>query len=286
MSTVESKDYAAIVRHRLEKSPEVRPFPAVVSRLLSACQNPDIMPVDIEQIIQCDPALAVSVLKIVNSAVYTMRTPVSSVEHAVAVLGVNKIRHAALAIAGSQMFANGTSAARERKAMWEHSLGCATVARLLASYIPAACPNDAFLAGIVHDVGKLLFYDVVPDKYQELLVSSHGSSLVNQEEFWFGISHEKIGLKSAELWNLPDSIRNAIGFHHDPSSAPSDFAMVALINIANQLSKIWQIGSTWDVCPDRVGAADGGIPIDEDVLEKVHEQAEESFQDALQAMAL
>ena len=96
------------------------------------------------------------------------------------------------------MFAQGVTAEKQREELWNHSLGCATVARLLTDYVPNVAADDAFLAGILHDIGKLLLYDVVPEEYQKMVLSYHGNELIQQELFLLDVSHAEIGLQSAE----------------------------------------------------------------------------------------
>jgi len=211
---------------------------------MAACQDPDSTSKSIAEIIQCDAGLALRLLRIANSPMYGFANKIRSVDHAVVVLGFRCVRDLGLSMAGADMFVQGETAAPQRKALWQHSLGCATVARLLAEHVPNVQPNEAFLGGIFHDVGKLVLYDLVPDEYIELNDTSNPLSLVDEERQAFGLTHEEVGVRCSEDWRLPPIITHAIGHHHTPESAGRDKPFVSLIHVADLLAKAWQIGST------------------------------------------
>ena len=111
-------------------------------------------------------------------------------------------------------------------------------------------PDEAFLAGILHDIGKLLFFDVVPDQYVELCQSYSGLELIEQEKEAFGLTHEDIGLRSSHTWKLAEEIKFAIGYHHRPEKAPVHFETAAVVYLANILEKSESIEADDDQqCP-------------------------------------
>lgn len=238
----ENATLAERVGEYVARSPAVRPFPATVSRLLSTCQDPSASASAFEPIIECDPALSIHILRVANSPIYSPATKVTSIARAVSMLGTNKLKSIAMSVAGASMFSSGTTAADERRLLWKHSIGCATVARQLAEYIPGIDAQDAFLAGIFHDVGKLLFFDVVPEEYAALEHAWSRRSL-SEEEAMFGTTHEVIGLKSAHTWGLPKEIKSAIGWHHRPDLAPVHANIAAAIGCADALARHWGIGT-------------------------------------------
>lgn len=228
---------------QLEELPVLRPFPTVATRLMAACQDPDSSSKSIADIIQCDAGLALRLLRLANSPMYGFANKIRSVDHAVVVLGFRCVRDLGLSMAGADMFVQGDDAAEQRMALWQHSLGCATVARLLAERVSNVSPNEAFLGGIFHDVGKLIFYDLVPDDYIRLTAGSPSPSLVEQERQTFDVTHEQVGMRCSEDWRLPQTITHAIGYHHAPESAPGDRLFVSLIHVADLLAKAWKVGS-------------------------------------------
>lgn len=231
------------IQDHLKSSPTLRPFPEAVTRLVVACREPETTTKEIEEIIACDPSMSVNILRLANSPLFCVTRDVTSISHAVALLGRRKVKSVGMSAAAANMFASGDSAASQREKLWTHSLGCASVASSLSHHVAGIDSADAFLAGVFHDVGKLLFFDVIPDEYKDLAASHQGNALVREEEFVFGTTHQEIGLRSAHLWGLPKDILAAIGWHHQPDEAPFEQKFAKVMTVANQLAKDWEIGS-------------------------------------------
>lgn len=275
-------DLAKLVQERLNKQAEIRPLPAAVTQLMAELQNPDCRSASLAKIIECDPALAVRLLKMANSPLYGLSREVRSIAHATSILGTRALKTLAMSAAGASMFASGSSLATQRKGLWEHSLGAAAVARVLAESEPKASPDDAFLASVFHDVGKLLLFDVIPEAYVELSKTYVGDELVEHEQQLLQVTHADIGLKSAHAWNLPENLKVAIGFHHDPAKAPAHFELTAIVHLANKLARAWGIGS--QLGPEGESESSDNIlqqlDHDSDFLGKVRERAEAAFADS------
>ena len=250
LKAAEKRRLSSLVHDALKAKPEVRPFPAAVAQLLAACQDPNANAARFEKIITLDPALAVRLLRMANSPLYGLASEVRSVSHAVAILGIRQLRSLAMSVAGAGMFAQGKTASIERAELWSHSLGCATVARLLAATVPGVSAEDSFLGGIFHDVGKLFLLDVVPAEYNDMSMHCFGDDLAREEQFVFDITHEEIGLRSAHAWRLNESLKVAIGYHHRPTETPLNPELVRVIHAADLLARQWGIGSSQHDFPD------------------------------------
>jgi len=218
---------------------------------------------------------------------YGFTNAIRTVDHAIVVLGFQCVRDLALSMAGAEMFALGSTAAEQRAALWQHALGCATVARLLADRTPSIPPNEAFLGGIFHDVGKLIFYDLVPDEYVGLTAGIPSMPSVELERQTFGLTHEEIGMRCAEDWRLPPTMIGAIGYHHHPSSAPHDQLFVWLIHMADRLARRWQVGSN-EECVDGDPDVPEDIPLklDAAAIEAVLATAPTEFQETARACTM
>ncbi len=243
LGVAEQRELKTRVQECLAGRPAVRPFPASVTQLLAVCQDANANTEKFVEIIKCDPGLAVRLLRMANSPLYGLVNEVRSIGHATSILGMRQLKNLALSVAGSAMFSEGSTAAKERQELWSHSLGCAAVARELAKSVSTVSPEDAFLAGIFHDVGKLFLYDVVADAYSEISSLYSGIQLVAEEKSVFGVSHEEIGLKSAHAWGLPEDVKAVIGNHHQPEESPAHRTFVTVVHIADRLSRAWGIGS-------------------------------------------
>lgn len=266
------------IQTHLSECPEVRPFPAAVTRLATACQDPNVNSRQMEAIVECDPALSVKVLRLANSPLFSPSAEVKSVAHAVSLLGMRRLKSVAMSVAGETMFASGDNSATERLQLWQHSLGCAVSARSLAQHA-GLDPDNAFLAGVFHDVGKLLFYDVIPEEYAGIVSGASNEALVEEEQSMLGTTHEEVGRLSAQRWNLPEEIKTAVGWHHRPAEASACAEYATLIGLADRLAKFWGLGS--DQRPEaeletEIEAQYGISPVD---LEALASETQESFQD-------
>lgn len=231
------------VQEGLEDLNTLRPFPAAVTQLLAACQDPKSTATTYEKIIEIDPGLSMRLLRMANSPLYGFAKEVRNVGQAASMLGVRKLRSLALSVAGMQVFSTGTDAVKERQFLWSHSIACATLARVIAEHCRVDGEEQEFLAGIFHDVGMLFLYDTVPEAYVKLVNCVSDASLPDGEKFLFGTTHEEIGMRSANGWGLSEEIKTTIGFHHRPDEAPAHRSLVNLIFAADTLDHAWGIST-------------------------------------------
>lgn len=271
-----------LVESRLKENPEVRPFPACVNRLLSALRSEDSTSKTFANIIECDPGLALRLLRLANSPIFGLRKEVQSVEQAVTILGTRKLKSIVLSLVGSAMFRSGDSAATERLLLLDHSIGCATVARVLANYVPGVSTDDAFLAGMFHDIGKLFFFDVAPNEYAKISLTATGD-LIDRERGLFGLTHEEVGIKSGSGWPLAEEIVAAIGYHHQPNASPAHLTFVSAIHVANQLAKLGGIGSNAQAEMEPPDDLMASLGVERSSLEEVLEKAAVDFAETREA---
>ncbi len=232
-----------VIQEHIKSTPELRPFPQAVTRLISTCRDSESTNKEIESVIASDPSLSVKVLRLANSPLFCPSRDVNSIVHAVSLLGRRKVKSIALSAAAADMLSAGDGAIEQRRALWNHSVGCAAVASCLAKRVGGVQVDDAFLAGIFHDVGKLLFLDVIPNEYELLAKSCRDSKLIEEEQFFLGTTHEEIGASAANLWGLPVEILAAVGWHHRANESPFDHAHASIVAMANDCCKQWGIGS-------------------------------------------
>lgn len=262
-------------RQRYDQLPELRPLPVVATRLMQACQDPKSDSKTVARIIECDPGVALKLMKVANSAMYGCSGRVKTVDQAIVLLGFRAVRDLAISVAGAQVFQNGSTAMDERMGLWRHSLACATVARLLARTFRTAVPEEAFLAGVFHDVGKLMFYDLDAAEYIRLQKDCPQGATVVEEQREFGITHTEIGLECGDDWGLPEPVRMAIGFHHAPSESPEHRSLVSLLQTANHLAKVWCLTGDREATATAPPQLD--MPLDEAVLEPLKAQASQEY---------
>ena len=187
---------------------KLKPLPVMASRLLAACNDDDASPRDVANILSTDASYAHQLLKLANSPAYGLKGSIRTIDRAVVVLGFRQVKSMALSLSAGELFNGADSEVAAREALWAHSLACASIAKRLAALTTEIVPEEAFLAGIFHDVGKLVFYDVAPAEYEHL-VSQHDGRVTAKAEFQhFGSSHTEVGELCCETWGFRKILRS------------------------------------------------------------------------------
>ncbi len=283
---------ASKVVEQLDHVHELRPFPAVAARLVAACRDPSTSSRDVVEIVQCDPAMASRLLSVANSSMYGYSGRIRTVQHAVVVLGFRAVAHLALSVAARAVFGGGEAAKRERARLWNHSLAVASLARLLAPAVPEVLPDEAFLAGVFHDVGKLVFYDLVPEQYAEFSERHWSAEVVRPEEVVrhersvFGVAHTELGRRCGEGWGLTAEINTVAAGHHGSEDGRPD-TLARLTELADQLAHAWGVGGEpKGTTEGRAAELANALGLDDSTLESVREKAPEAFDEVRQLCSL
>jgi putative nucleotidyltransferase with HDIG domain len=226
------------------------------------------------------------ILRVANSSTYGCSGEVRSLQHAVVVLGFRALRTLTVSVAAADTFAAGGAGAEQRSALWQHSMGCGVVAAAVAQYVEDVKPDDAFLAGIVHDAGKLVLLDLASETYELISKETNELNLISVEQDVFSVDHQELGLRCADEWGLPLEVADAIGDHHNALLEEIDSPMSNLIAVANVLARKWGIGSDpsdteFDHWPLLHSIAPS---IDEDVLQEVSQEAVTQFAEMRSAL--
>ena len=256
----------------------LRPLPAIALQIMKSCREQKVKVTDLVQLVECDAAISSRILSIVNSSLYGYSRDVTSINQAVVLLGFKSLSELSVSIASEKVFSQGESAAESRSQLYEHSLGCAAVARLLANSSQTTVDaGAAFLAGMLHDVGKLVFFDLAPNQYSQLQAEHDPRCCIKREQELFGIDHSAVGARFGEIWELPIEIQSAIGGHHQDITQTCD-PLLHITRLANELSKIWGIGQASD--PIQSETSETWLAeTDPVVIEELRGQADEQFRD-------
>lgn len=197
------------------------PFSPILNRLLATLASDDVSFGELAELIEKDTVVAGNVLRLVNSALYGFSGTVNSVRHAVAILGLARLRNAAMGMSISRLWRSartpeGWSAARFNI----HSVATAIVADLVAQKLPVPYPEGAFVAGLLHDIGKLLIAISLPREFGLIQAQAEsGASLEHCELEVVGATHAALSGAALRKWNLPAPIQRAVAFHHAPDEA-------------------------------------------------------------------
>jgi putative nucleotidyltransferase with HDIG domain len=267
------------IKQIIEKVQDLPTLPTVVSQLLSLLQNPRAASTDLEAILSCDPPLMTKVLRIANSAFYGQGN-IKTLQHAVFVLGFAAIRSIALSASVFEAFPGVGRPGFDRVEFWRHSLGAAVSARLLALRTGRMDAEEAFIAGLIHDIGKIVLDEYVSEPWQEAIsyAAEKKVLIAEAERVVLGISHAQAGRWLATRWKLPPQYVSAIFYHHQPGFACRGEELVAIVHIADILTRRAHLGSGGDaLVPVTNASAWKRSGLEEKDLSKVEEKLPEVF---------
>lgn len=215
-------------------------LPRSVLKLQEMVNDPDVALKDIGEVISTDPAVAFKTLRLVNSAQYGRGTEISSVEHAVAMLGLTVIRNLVLSVAVLDQLKGGSDECLK------HSLAVGLACEMVADGSPGVgiAPDEAFVYGVLHDIGTIVLFEHLNEKYEKAAGMAHSQSIpmYKAEQAVIGVDHAELGGRLAHQWRLPEAICNAIHAHHDLSrcSRPEHRTLAAMVSAADHLC--WSAG--------------------------------------------
>ncbi|HSR70028.1 MAG TPA: HDOD domain-containing protein [Acidobacteriota bacterium] len=201
----------------LEELPTVSP---VVLKLISVASDPDAGLREVARILQADQSLASKILRLANSPAFGFSGRIASIDRATALLGLDLVRSAALSVIVVDLFRDEKDSEMPLCEFWRHSMTCALASEALADRLGHKNAKEAFLAGLLHDIGKLVLLKWDRQKYDAVLKEARDREepLLAVEERILGAGHTWVAKTLMEHWHFPDSIRNAAWLHHQPPS--------------------------------------------------------------------
>lgn len=230
---------------KLEHLERIPALPAALRPLLRYLDRPmdDLDMRQVAGMISSDESLASQCLHMANSPLFGRWQPVESVEGAVVALGLRRMREIALSCCVFR-FPPGQRGGLDPVKFWEHSLGCALVARHFSNKIGFGQPERAYLGGLLHDLGILVHLWLMPEAFCEVyaLATSQEIPLHEAEHQLLGMTHAQSGKLLADRWQLPVEVGDTILWHHDPGQATEHRGLVALVSLADLLCRMRDLG--------------------------------------------
>jgi putative nucleotidyltransferase with HDIG domain len=216
---------------------DLPPLPQVAAQVLRLAADPDSTTDELQKVIGSDQALAGQILKIANSAMFGMVREVRTLTQAIMTLGFSTIKSIVIASSARNLYSRGSAGLQERL-LWEHALTTAIAARAFARSFRSPRAEEAFLGGLMHDIGKSVMGLKFPERYGALVRSVYNEEADGRElelEL-FGFDHTMVGEALVRSWNLARSLENSVRWHHDPGSAPAeDQVLTSFVALGNQL---------------------------------------------------
>ncbi len=207
-------------------------IPGLLHKMLAVAQHEGFSANDLLKLISHDQALAEKVVRVANSAFFGHSGEVKDLRQAFIFLGVDKIRSIALGMTVMDIFPARSSF--NVKNLWRHGYEVAILSEAISGIVCATCPQECFLAGLLHDIGRIILYQMDPSRYTSL--SSSGDLLTAEEEV-FGCTHQDAGAWFAEENGLPPEIVSVIRHHHAPSRSREYRDAAAIVSLAEALSR-------------------------------------------------
>ncbi len=216
------------------------PFSPMLNRLMASMAKENVSFSELADLIEKDTVLAGNVLRLVNSALYGFQGTVSSARHAVAILGLNKLRNVGLSLSIARMWTHvRTPSGWSTSRFSLHSVATGILADMVAQQLNVPYPEGAFIAGLLHDLGKLLIAIALPTEYGAIrgLAESGARSFLECETEVIGVTHADLSGMALGRWNLPAPIQRAVTFHHAPElAAHGQLHLSHVVQAADQLA--------------------------------------------------
>ncbi|TKB24870.1 HDOD domain-containing protein [Desulfopila sp. IMCC35006] len=216
-------------------------LPTIVTQVIEVTADPESSASDLMQVILPDQTMCSTILKVANSAFFGIPRGVSTIDRAVVVLGHEEIKNIVI---GKAIFSSFPTLSSDNKntisLFWEHAFTCGLAAKIIGEQLRLPA-SELFIAGLIHDIGKLAMLMAFPNKYPILREICNPSNTNDslEEQAQFAISHDKVGLQLARKWLLPEQLVMAIGYHHRPQDAPSYKKHPLIVQMADILSLMY-----------------------------------------------
>lgn len=285
-ATNTSAETEATVTAAIQEISHIATLPEVTMKIIKLVEDPDSTAQDLNNVISNDPALGARILKVVNSAFYGLPGQIGSINRAIVLLGLNAVKNIAIAASLAKLFRGGKIAANfDARDLWQNAIASACATRLLAEKVHLGLPDEAFLSGLIHDIGIMVEIQARRNQFVEILqkLDEDPMKTLRQAEIEvLGATHEQFGQGLCKLWKFPQSFQYVTGFHHRPTElAEGQRTLTGLVYVADVITKQLEIGFTAGTESKEVDPALlKELGLTEGHLKEVAEQLPEAIEEA------
>ncbi|MEM7229181.1 MAG: HDOD domain-containing protein [Planctomycetota bacterium] len=262
MTAMTTEERAAMVEASIKGISHIATLPEITLKIIELVEDPSSTAQDLHNLISNDPALCSRILKVVNSAFYGLPRQIGSINRAIVLLGLNAVKNIAIAASLTKLFRGGDLCPNfSARDLWIHSIATAAAAKLICDELRLGLPDEAFLAGLIHDIGILVEMQAkrseLVEMFTEMTFDSDGVPQVNMmdlEEKYIGATHCEFGAALCESWKFPQSFSYVVASHHDPMQLPErNRLLTSIVHVADKIAAENGYGFRGDVQSTEVG---------------------------------
>ena len=219
----------------LDKIEEIPTLPTIYTKVSNLMSNPNSSVIEIARVIEVDQALTSKILRIVNSSFFGFNRKIISINQAIVLMGFNTIRNTVLSVTVFNSFSDIANNNFDLRQFWRHSIATGIISSILDNKLGAGYKDETFVAGLLHDMGKIIMNKYFENEFSETLsfAKNNQLSFYESERKVVGFSHDEVGEYISEKWKLPFSLVEAIALHHQPENIRSNPKLVSLVHLAD-----------------------------------------------------
>ena len=237
----------------VDKVQKLPTLPSVANKITSLINDPTCTAIQLAEVINKDQSLTTRVLRLVNSAFYSLAAEVTNVKHGIALLGFKTISQMVISISVFDVFAGKYGEEFDRRGFWIHSIGCGVISKIVAQRAKYHKEDDCFTAGLLHDIGKVVLDQYLHEDMIQVIQRTREKeiSFGDAEQEVLGLNHADIGGQVMKKWNIPLPVMVAVQHHHQVpeernGSSFSQDLIVDIVRLSDVICKCENIGYTGD----------------------------------------
>lgn len=244
-------------------------LPTMLTEINKMMMDPSTTAKQMGALISSDPSITSKILRVVNSSFYGFPSRITTITHAIVILGFNTVKSIVLSVSVFGSLNSEDTDSFNMTQFWEHSIGVGACTKVVAARTGFSAPEEFFIAGLLHDVGKIILRQHLPDDFEKALaiVRERGVPLRVAEEEVFGINHAEIGGHLLETWKLSKGLVNTIRYHHNPGLAGDETKVASIVHMGDILARCLCLGNGGDpYVPAIADSAWEALGLDEDIF--------------------
>jgi HD-like signal output (HDOD) protein len=243
-------EYQSTIRATVEGISSLPTLPTVLDRITRLLGNPQTSAEEVGRAITVDQSLASKVLKLVNSAFYGFPGKISTITHAIVILGFSTIKNIVLTASIFDAFKSKGQQQDgfDMQKFWEHAIACGAASQTIARHVGFEEKEACFIAGLIHDIGKIILCHYMPKEFRAIVANAAAKDILfyESERELFDITHQEVGGILVQRWNLPQNLQHAVQYHHIPLPSRNHYTVTAIVHCADILVRAMDFGNGGD----------------------------------------